>query len=138
MSIIKNKDGLLFYQREAEKYMRQMCERSFDGGQDLHQFLYPYILCKYSLIDEAPAVYELDDLAELSVAKTIRLSKTEAFRADSASSCEGTTSAMNKKVLLLMAIQRELEIRFPAGTTADLTDTYKIADAVFALLQQKK
>ncbi len=45
---------------------------------------------------------------------------------------------MNKKVLLLMAIQRELGIRFPLGTTAELTDTHKIADAVYHLLKKKE
>lgn len=138
MSIIKNKDQLLFYRKKAQQYAELLSAGNFAGWQKLHEVLYPFILCKYSLYGSCENVYDLDQLAEMSVAQTIRLSGKDAFKADSKASCEGTTSAMNKKILLLMAIQRELGIHFPREITADLTDTKKIAQAVFRLIQKKQ
>lgn len=138
MSIMKNKDIFLKYRQQAAEYMQEIKHADFKDEKELHTLLYPYILCKYSLLGDCQEIYDLDTLAELSVAKAIRLTKTDAFKADSSASCEGTTSAMNKKVLLLMAIQRELGIRFPREITAELTDTRKIADAVYRQMELVK
>lgn len=135
MSIIKNKNIFLFYRKQAANYINEIKNTSFKNGIELHTLLYPYILCKYSLLGDCEDIYDLNTLAEMSVAKTIRLTKTDAFKADSSASCEGTTSAMNKKVLLLMALQKELGISFPREITADLTDTKKISDAVYQQMQ---
>lgn len=138
MSIIKNKEQLLYYRRKAEEYEAHLSAGKFTSWQNLHEILYPYILCRYSLYGSYENIYELDRLAELSVEQTIRLSGKDAFKADSKASCEGTTSAMNKKILLLMTIQKLMGIRFPREITADLTDTHKIARAVFELIQKKQ
>ena len=86
------------------------------------------------MLGDVTDVYNLTELAELSVAKTIRMPKEESRQLDGAHSCEGTTSAMNKKVLLLMALQKGLGIKFLPDTTADLTDTRQIAQEVWHLL----
>lgn len=138
MSIIKNKDQLLFYRRKGKEYEEKLSAGNFADWQSLHEVLYPYILCKYSLYGSCEDIYDLNQLAELSVARTIRLSGEDAFRADSKASCEGTTSAMNKKILLLLAIQRLMGVKFPREITAELTDTHKIARAVFVLMQKKQ
>lgn len=137
MSIIKNKEGLLLYRRQAEASMEKIRQSNYSCWEELHADLYPYVLSKYILIGEVNDIYELDELAKLSVAKTIRMSKELAMELDGAHSCEGTTSAMNKKVLLLMAIQRELGIQFPKGRTVELTDTKLIAQEVFYIMNKK-
>ncbi len=138
MSIIKNKNGLLIYQQKATGYMEKIKSAQYSGWEELHEDLYAFILSKYILIGDVTDIYDLTELAELSVAKTIQMTKINAFKADSAHSCEGTTSAMNKKVLLLMAIQRELGIQFSPSRTADLTDTRMIAKEVYQLLAAKE
>lgn len=137
MSIIKNKNGLLKYQTRAVECMDIIRNKTYDNWKEFHRDLYDFILCKYILIDDVTNIYDLTELAELSVAKTIQMTKVNAFKADSAHSCEGTTSAMNKKVLLLMALQRELGISFSPERTADLTDTQLLAREIYHLLQEK-
>ena len=134
MSIIKNKDAFLVYRKKAEELRGKIRNGSYESGSALHEDLYPYILCKYSLWGDETDVYDLNELAQLSVAKTIKLTSEEAVRKDSSASCEGTTSAMKKKVLLLINMQKELDFAFPAGSTGKLTDTKKIADAVGEIL----
>lgn len=134
MSIIKHKNGLFLYQQKSVEYMKKMQSLSYTTWETLHEDLYGFILSKYILLGDVTDVYNLTELAELSVAKTIRMPKEESRQLDGAHSCEGTTSAMNKKVLLLMALQKGLGIKFLPDTTADLTDTRQIAREVWHLL----
>ena len=60
--------------------------------------------------------------------------KEDSKQLDGAHSCEGTTSAMNKKVLLLMALDLRLYIKFSAQNSANLTDTRLIAQEVWKML----
>lgn len=134
MSIIKHKNGLFLYQQKSVEYMKKMQSLSYPTWETLHEDLYGFILSKYILLGDVTDVYNLTELAELSVAKTIRMPKEESRQLDGAHSCEGTTSAMNKKVLLLMALQKGLGIKFLPDTTADLTDTRQITQEVWHLL----
>ena len=134
MSIIKHKNGLFLYQQKSVEYMKKMQSLSYPTWETLHEDLYGFILSKYILLGDVTDVYNLTELAELSVAKTTRMPKEESRQLDGAHSCEGTTSAMNKKVLLLMALQKGLGIKFLPDTTADLTDTRQIAQEVWHLL----
>ena len=134
MSIIKHKNGLFLYQQKSVEYMKKMQLLSYPTWETLHEDLYGFILSKYILLGDLTDVYNLTELAELSVAKTIQMPKEESRQLDGAHSCEGTTSAMNKKVLLLMALQKGLGIKFLPDTTADLTDTRQIAQEVWHLL----
>ncbi|MCU6761179.1 Uncharacterised protein [uncultured Roseburia sp.] len=133
MSMIKNMDDLLSCKKKADGYARILSAGNFTDWQSLHEILYQFILCKYSLYGICHDIYSLDTLAQMSVAKTIQMTGKDAFKADSKASCEGTTSAMNKKILLLMAIQKLMGISFPREVTAKLTDTKLIARAVFEL-----
>lgn len=134
MAILKSKNKLLLYREKAEAFLQKMKTAEYASAEELHKDLHPFVLCKYLLYgDDADEVYSLDELAEKSVAKTIQMTGQDAFKADSKVSCEGTTSAMNKKVLLLMALQRELGIRFPLSKTADLTDTKLLAAQIWEL-----
>ena len=101
---------------------------------ELHTYIYDYVLYKYNLFGEVSDVYVLDDLAELSVAKAIKLSKEQAIAYDNKASCDGATSAMNKKVLLLMAIQKELNIKFPLDEVVQIKDTKKLTSVVYRQL----
>lgn len=134
MSIIKNKDGLLFYGQKADEYMNRLKNTKYESAEALHEDLYGFVLAKYLLTGDVNDIYDLTELAELSVAKSIKLTKVNAFKADSAHSCEGTTSAMNKKVLLMMALQKQLEIRFPLEISAELTTTRLLSEEVFKLI----
>ncbi len=115
----------------AMQCIKYIKERNCKTIEELHQQIYSYVLYKYNLFGEVKDVFKLDDLAQMSVAKAIKLSKEQAIEFDNNGSCEGTTSAMNKKVLLLMAIQKELSIKFPMEKTAYITTTKELASAVW-------
>ena len=137
MAILKGKSRLLIYQNTAEQFLQKMKKTEYESAEELHADLYAFVLCKYLLYgDDIGEIISLDELAEKSVAKTIQMTGQDAFKADSKVSCEGTTSAMNKKVLLLMALQRELGIKFRLSSTADLTTTKLLAEEIYLLKKE--
>lgn len=131
------KKDLLSDQVRAEKEIAYIKEHPGLSKEELHEHIYEYVLFKYNLSGDVDGVFVLDELAQQSVAKAIKLSKERAIAFDNKGTCEGATSAMNKKVLLMMAIQRELELKFPLDKTAGIKTTYELAAVIWEILNKQ-
>lgn len=134
MDFSQIKNNLISHREHAQRQIDYIKEHPHMEERELHTYIYDYVLYKYNLFGEVSDVYVLDDLAELSVAKAIKLSKEQAIAYDNKASCDGATSAMNKKVLLLMAIQKELNIKFPLDEVVRIKDTKKLTSVVYRQL----
>lgn len=86
MSIIKKKSGLLMYQKKSAEYMEKIKTTPYPDWKSLHQDLYGFILSKYILLGDVTDIYDLTELAELSVAKTIQMPKEDSKQLDGAHS----------------------------------------------------
>lgn len=137
MDFSQIKNHLISHREHAQHQIDYIKAHPHMGEDELHIYIYDYVLYKYNLFGEVADVYVLDDLAELSVAKAIKLSKEQAIAYDNKASCDGATSAMNKKVLLLMAIQKELNIKFPLDEVVQIKDTKKLTSVVYRQLNGK-
>lgn len=137
MDFSQIKNHLISHREHAQHQIDYIKAHRHMEEDELHTYIYDYALYKYNLFGEVADVYVLDDLAELSVAKAIKLSKEQAIAYDNKASCDGATSAMNKKVLLLMAIQKELNIKFPLDEVVQIKDTKKLTSVVYRQLNGK-
>ena len=137
MDFSQIKNHLISHREHAQHQIDYIKAHRHMEEDELHTYIYDYVLYKYNLFGEVADVYVLDDLAELSVAKAIKLSKKQAIAYDNKASCDGATSAMNKKVLLLMAIQKELNIKFPLDEVVQIKDTKKLTSVVYRQLNGK-
>lgn len=137
MDFSQIKNHLISHREHAQHQIDYIKAHRHMEEDELHTYIYDYVLYKYNLFGEVADVYVLDDLAELSVAKAIKLSKEQAIAYDNKASCDGATSAMNKKVLLLMAIQKELNIKFPLDEVVQIKDTKKLTSVVYRQLNWK-
>lgn len=137
MDFSQIKNHLISHREHAQHQIDYIKAHRHMEEDELHTYIYDYVLYKYNLFGEVADVYVLDDLAELSVAKAIKLSKEQAIAYDNKASCDGATSAMNKKVLLLMAIQKELNIKFPLDEVVQIKDTKKFTSVVYRQLNGK-
>ena len=137
MDFSQIKNHLISHREHAQHQIDYIKAHRHMKEDELHTYIYVYVLYKYNLFGEVADVYVLDDLAELSVAKAIKLSKEQAIAYDNKASCDGATSAMNKKVLLLMAIQKELNIKFPLDEVVQIKDTKKLTSVVYRQLNGK-
>ena len=134
MDFSQIKNHLISHREHAQHQIDYIKAHRHMEEDELHTYIYDYVLYKYNLFGEVSDVYVLDDLAELSVAKAIKLSKEQVIAYDNKASCDGATSAMNKKVLLLMAIQKELNIKFPLDEVVQIKDTKKLTSVVYRQL----
>ena len=87
-----------------------------------------FVLHKYMLSPEMELPENFSALTEFSLSRSMKISPELVKEFDLARSCDGASSAMAKKVLLFMAIQRELGILLPARASAQITTIQALAD----------
>jgi hypothetical protein len=110
----------------------------------LYEALRRYIMCKYLLEDgdcisgEDCFCESLDALAERSLAKSLSISKDLVQEFDIARSCAGGSSAMTKKVLLLLAIQRDFYIYLPTEGTGRIKTITDLSELVWDAMGEKE
>lgn len=96
------------------------------------RYLRAYILSKYLLSEqELPEGEVFSDIVQASLAKSMKISGELVEQFDRAQSCDGTTSAMAKKILLILALQRELEILLDETACAKITTLSDFTRLVF-------
>lgn len=87
-----------------------------------------FVLHRYMLPPEQELPEDFNELTELSLSQSMKVSPELVREFDLAKSCDGATSAMAKKVLLFMTVQRELGIELPAMETARIKSLRQLAD----------
>lgn len=87
-----------------------------------------FVLHKYMLSPKMELPENFSVLTEFSLSRSMKISPELVKEFDLARSCDGASSAMAKKVLLFMAIQRELGILLPARASAQITTIQALAD----------
>ena len=78
----------------------------------LHREISEYIKCKFRLTDEDCVTDSFSELAEISLANSVKLPRALVSEADLAKGCDGASSKTAKMALLILALQRDLDIRF--------------------------
>ena len=96
--------------------------------------LYEYILAKYMLDESEVTSRVLSALAEQSLAKIMKIDKELIGNADKSPTCDGASSVDMKLSLLIVAIQRELEIKLDGIKAAFADTTDDLADLVWEQL----
>ena len=94
-----------------------------------------FVLHKYMLSPEMELPENFSALTELSLSRSMKISPELVKEFDLAKSCDGASSAMAKKVLLFMAIQRELGIQLPAMASARITTIHDLAELAWNEMQ---
>ena len=87
-----------------------------------------FVLHKYMLSPQMNLPENFSALTELSLSRSMKISPELVKEFDLAKSCDGASSAMAKKVLLFMAIQRELSIELPAMASARIKTIGELSD----------
>jgi hypothetical protein len=96
-----------------------------------------FLLSKF-LLDGASAagIDSIGELSALSIQQALQISGGDLASADISLNCSSTSSVVTKKVLLLMAIQRELGIRFDPAETAEIETVTQLAETAYHLYKQ--
>ena len=98
--------------------------------------LFKYVLAKYMLDEDEVASTEIAALAAQSLAKIVKIDKELIGNADKSATCDGASSVDMKQSLLIMALQREFEIKLDGLKVAFADTTDELADLMWVELQK--
>lgn len=125
------KEQLLASARAAAKAAAGM--RNAQSSEELHQHLRDYVYAKY-LLDTSDED-DIDELTALSIARALKLDKDLMKEVDNAAECTGSTSAMRKKVLLIMSLQKSVGVELTPSATAQASTLKALAELIFTELK---
>lgn len=137
MDFQKTKNAVIDAKRKSDEIIKELKDHKYRHCEDVVRMIHQFILLRFMLDEEDTDAIDLKTLTEKSVEKSIQ-KYGDTGANDNPTSCEGVTSAVKKKILLLLALQRELEIVFPTDKTVELNTTVKIGLEVYRLLEQKQ
>ncbi len=125
---------------QAEKEIHILKELADPTPSEFSEHIYRYVIYKFLLDDEKelPPTHNLNELAQLSVAKASRLNPNEAALLDVSKHCGATSSFMTKKVLLFMSLSEEFDFSYPPYNTADIGTTDELARIILEKIKWKK
>ncbi len=127
---------LLRARKTAKTHMDAICSADPLTYPLLKQELRQFILAKFLLDEEGiPEDVGFDRLVEESLSHSMKIDPSLVAEFDTAKSCDGATSAMAKKVLLFMTLERELGLQLPALETARVKTLEDISQMVFRTMQ---
>ncbi|MCC8081051.1 MAG: hypothetical protein LIO80_03385 [Lachnospiraceae bacterium] len=115
--------------QEAEK-IRQEPHPSL---KFIYEHLRNYVLSKFMLTPDCETD-DIKDLASLSLARTMKLDPDVIHSLDQATPCDHATSESAKKVLLLYAVQKDLELKPDAEKISKVSTVTELAEYVYAAL----
>ena len=104
----------------------------------LAQTLREYVRLRYLL--EESDMQENDHfnyLGEVSLARGLGLSVDAVRKSELDSKCDGTSSTMAKKILLIIALGKTLGIETDPERNADITTIAELADYIYEILNRK-
>lgn len=92
---------------------------------------------KYLLDQKDMATDHFNGLGELSIAKALGKDRSAIAGIDLEAKCNGTSSVMTKKILLIMFVNNVLDICIDPRTSAEITDIGHLSEIVFHALKDK-
>lgn len=138
MDIAERKKLVIKLLSAAKKATLEEAEQIKKEKNPTLEFIYKhvrnYVLSKFLLPPDCEAE-DLKELAALSLAKTMKLDKDVIRNLDQATPCDHATSESTKKVLLLYAVQKDLELSPSPEKLAKVTNLKELSAYVFEALQ---
>lgn len=95
-----------------------------------------YMCSKFMLEPEEAATDDFYELCQISADKAANLPKGALDASELASKCGGATTAMNKKVLFLLAVNREFGIKITAEESVGIQLFSELQQLVFDKLKE--
>ena len=132
------KERVLAVSAAADREMAAVRAALPDLTQEaLQEHLRRYILQKF-LLDEDCTENDLTRLSEFSIEKALEINQRELTTSDLSLGCSAASSVVSKRLLLFMALQRELDIKFDPLRTPRLETIPLLSEEIFQLLRQKE
>jgi hypothetical protein len=132
------KDKILNSKIRTEEYiLKIMDSKSSITYNEFFEMFKKYIASKLFLEIEEIVVDNFYEICQLSVDKVVNLPPGTIDASALASKCGGATDAMNKKILFIIAVKRELGIDITPEESVQLDTLQQIAMLVYRKVKEE-
>ncbi len=131
------KDRLLQANHLASYEIAAIKKNHKSGADFIEKHLKSYIAYKL-LLDKTEVSDSISDMIRENVAKSLNIEKERLKKVDQPSKCNGATAVVSKRVLLFLAVQRELEIQLPVEKTPEIETVKDLAELICDLMNFTK
>ncbi|MGN0072597.1 MAG: hypothetical protein ACI36W_02195 [Coriobacteriales bacterium] len=133
---------LLAAKRAASAVCEEFARDRTEGTitlERMEELVERFVLAKFRLAPEeaASAQGRIEELAQLSLAKLLRIAPELVAVEDKPANCDGADSATVKQALMLMALKKEFRVEFDGFRAALCTDVAQLAALVWKALQEE-
>lgn len=97
-----------------------------------------YLCEKFMLVPEEITTDHFYEICQLSADKAANLPKGLLDASELASKCGGATTAMNKKILFLLAVNREFQIDIQAEESVQIETLTQLKQLVYTKMRDKE
>ena len=102
---------------------------------DFEKTVHAFIVRRFDIEGEPGASSNrIDELADLSVRKMLRLAEADPSLAEPSLSCEGESSPEAKRFLVIAVLQKRLGVKIPPKQSIELETTEAVSRALYTLL----
>ena len=123
---------------EAARHAANVLDEPAPGRGFVEDEVAAYVRAKFHLDEADCEGRSFDELAELSLSKSMKVSPELVREFDLARSCDGVSSAVAKKSLLFVAIQKDFHVKLDPLECAYAEDLPAIGALVWKALEANK
>lgn len=106
------------YRTRAEEILKQLKEKKFTY-EEFETLLRAYTMARF-LLPENTAGDEIDRLAVASIARIYQIPVEKLIQTDKPSGCTYATSVSDKKVLLILSVQKAVGVKLDGSETVKI------------------
>ncbi len=126
------KENILKQKKDSHIYLQMIKEKGQNLTREAFGELFLRYMCaKFLLEPEEITTDNFYEICQISAEKASKLPHGSIDAAESASKCGGATTAMNKKILFLLAVNREYGITLTADDSVQIDTFTQLCDAVY-------
>ena len=131
------KQMIMEKKQSAQKYLDMILADRYMAYEIFDHFFTLYLCDKFLLTPEELTTDNFYEICQLSAEKASNLPKGLLDASELASKCGGATTAMNKKVLFLLAVNREYGIVIDADESVQIETFTALKQLVYDKLNSK-
>ncbi|MCR5665625.1 MAG: hypothetical protein K6G01_02240 [Eubacterium sp.] len=132
------KEAILAKKEAAGRIVQTILSNPDISYEEFDHLFTLYLCEKFMLVEQELITDNFYEICQLSAEKASHLPKGMLDASELASKCGGATTAMNKKVLFLLAVNREYRVDIQAPESVRVETFTQLKRLVYRKLQEKK
>ena len=127
------REVFLVYVKQSKEYMNKMQNGDYKDKEEFACLLRNYILKKFLLDDEVKTDI-ISELLDKGIEKIAKLTNEKGFDLSDNPTCTGSSSKIEKKLLMLMKLKKELRLDIGIDSLVSYRTVTSLAENIYELL----